>query len=131
MDSLLIAMGLEPGTGLAIVGVALACGLVLGIGMATAVPELPFSFQRHSSRLRVGLAILAAIGLLAILAVPVGMVIDGIAIAPIIIFVSVGLLGGPLIAQSLERLQASRVISLVALIVAEGVIVSMADTYIL
>ena len=131
MNAALLALGLDPQDGLIVIAVAFAAGVVMGIGATMAFSELPLQVARRGARWRTLLTIMVILGLAAIAVVLVSMVIGGTAVAPIIIFSGLGFLGGPLLFQSLERLPGSRIVGQIALIVADGAVISVADQYLL
>jgi len=110
---------------------ALASGLVLGLGATMVLAELPFQAERRLGQLHRALTLIAGLGLLTVVGVLIALVLGGVALAPIILFAGLGLLGGPLIFQGMERMQGSRVVGLVALVLAEGSVVSITDRYLL
>ncbi|WP_425403715.1 hypothetical protein [Hwanghaeella sp.] len=130
MDAVFNAMGLDAASAWPVIGVALGGGLLLGIGATTAIAEIA-SRARHSGQpLRFPLALLATIGLVCILAVLGSIVLSGAA-APAIVLAGLGFLGGPPLAQAIERMEGSRSAGLGALVAAECAIISVADIYLL
>jgi len=131
VNSVLSALNLESNSGFMVLGMALASGLVLGLGATMVLAELPFQAERRLGQLRRALTLIAGLGLLTVVGVLIALVLGGVALAPIILFAGLGLLGGPLIFQGMERMQGSRVVGLVALVLAEGSVVSITDRYLL
>lgn len=129
MDAVLSAIGLNPEDGLIIIGVTFIGGLIFGIGATTAFSELPLRAGQQASRLRLVLILLVIVGLVAIAFLLSSIAMNGGAMAPVIIFVGLGLLAGPPLLQALEQMPGSRVVGLATLICTEVVVILVAEQH--